>query len=94
MRTRLFCILLGVAGLALAQEASEELVAYSPEEIDNLMNTFLQTYKNKKAPEDDAISTLANLKGAWRYLESKGEGKTKDPGSLACSPDPRFALDC
>jgi len=82
MRTRLFCILLGAAGLALAQEQAEELVAYSPEEIDNLMNTFLQTYKNKKAPEDDAIATLANLKGAYRYIEAKGEGKTKDDEKL------------
>lgn len=75
MATRLLLALLLAAGLTRAED--KELTAYSLPEIDGLMQSFKQTYKNKKAPEEDAISSIIDLKKAYRYLDSKGEEKTK-----------------
>ena len=70
----LFSVLL-TAGVAFAQE-TEELTPYSLQEIDQITNTFLSTYKNKKQPEEDAIAALGNLKKAYRYLHrARKEGE-------------------
>ncbi|MHC4971401.1 MAG: hypothetical protein ACYTG3_03630 [Planctomycetota bacterium] len=76
MATRLLLALLFAVGLTWAED--KDLTAYSLVEIDGLLQSFKQTYKNKKAPEEDAISAIIDLKKAYRYLESKGEEKTKD----------------
>lgn len=71
----LFPLLLFVSP-ALVQ--GQELTPFSVEEIENYLKVFKDTYNQKKVPEDDAISTLENLKNAYRYLESKGEEKSKE----------------
>ena len=76
MATRLLLALLLVAGLSWAED--KELTAYSLVEIDGLLQSFKQTYKNKKAPQEDAISSLIDLKKAYRYLQSKGTEITKE----------------
>ncbi|MHC4134339.1 MAG: hypothetical protein ACYTDU_06200 [Planctomycetota bacterium] len=76
MATRLLLALLLAAGLTWAEE--KELTAYSLVEIDGLLQTFKQTYKNKKAPQEDAISAIIDLKKAYRYLASKGTEITKE----------------
>jgi hypothetical protein len=55
-----------------------EGVTFTEQEIQNLLATFDQTYKNKALPEDDAITTLANLKNAYNFLRSKGKDATKE----------------
>jgi hypothetical protein len=79
---RALCLLLAAGAVALGQDREEDLVPYSSEEVENLIETFLHTYKDKDVPEGDALSVLANLKKAWRYLESRGEDKTKDEEKL------------
>ncbi len=76
MATRSLLALLLVAGLSWAEE--KELTPYSLVEIDGLLQSFKQTYKNKKAPQEDAISAIIDLKKAYRYLESKGAEMTKE----------------
>jgi len=76
MATRLLLALLLAAGLSWSQD--KELTAYSLVEIDGLLESFKQTYKNKKAPQEDAISALIDLKKAYRYLNSKGTEITKE----------------
>ncbi|MHC4547443.1 MAG: hypothetical protein ACYTEZ_01590 [Planctomycetota bacterium] len=68
--------LLLAAGPARAQD--KELTAYSVAEIEGLLQTFKQTYKNRKTPEEDAISALADLKKAYRYIAWKGDDATKE----------------
>jgi len=76
MATRLLLALLLAAGLSPAED--KELTAYSLPEIDGLMQSFRQTYKKKDAPQEDAISSVIDLKKAYRYLASKGEAATKE----------------
>jgi hypothetical protein len=66
-----------------AEEA--ELVPYSVIEAQNLLDNFKATYKNKKSPEEDAINSLTGLVDAYRYLESKGDERTKDEGKMMAS---------
>lgn len=80
--TRALCILLAAGAVALGQEREKELVPYAPEEVENLIETFLKTYKDRDVPEGDAICVVANLGKAWSYLESKGQDKTKDEEKL------------
>ena len=68
MATRLLLALFFAAGLTWAED--KELTAYSLVEIDGLLQSFKQTYKNKKAPEEDAISAIIDLKKAYRYAMS------------------------
>jgi hypothetical protein len=76
MATRLLLALIFAAGLTWAEE--KELTVYTVVEIDGLLQSFKQTYKNKKAPEEDAISAIIDLKKAYRYITSKGEEATKE----------------
>jgi hypothetical protein len=76
MATRLLLALFFAAGLTWAED--KDLTAYSLVEIDGLLQSFKQTYKNKKAPEEDAISAIIDLKKAYRYLASKGAEITKE----------------
>jgi hypothetical protein len=55
-------VLLLACGLARA----EDLTPYTIQEVDNLLHTFSETYKEKV--EDDAVSVLGNLKKAYLYL--------------------------
>jgi hypothetical protein len=74
---RAVCMLLAAGAMALGQDRGEDLVPYSTEEVEDLIETFLQTYRDKDVPEGDAVSVLADLKKAWSYLESKGEDKSR-----------------
>ncbi len=60
---------------------AEEIV-FTDQEILNFLDTFDQTYKNKDLPQDDAVSTLANLKNAYVFLKAKGDQQTKEQGKL------------
>ena len=60
---------------------SQELTPYSTVEIDNFLKVFKQSYKNKKAPEDDAVAVLEDLQKAHAYLtdrEKKGEASKEE----------------
>jgi len=63
-------------------KAQPEGVTFTPQEIQNFLDTFDQTYKNKDLPQDDAVSTLANLKNAYDFLKNKGDEQTKDEAKL------------
>lgn len=60
------------------EQKPAEGVTFTEQEIQNLLDTFDQTYKNKQLPEDDAITTIANLKNAYNFLKSKGKDATKE----------------
>ncbi len=105
MATRLLLALFFAVGLTWAED--KDLTAYSLPEIDGLMQSFKETYKNKKAPEEDAISTVDNLKKAYRYLDSKGLEKSKQEAKaqkdiitllskkgLFVKKRPQVALEC
>jgi len=76
MAMRTLIALLFAAGLTAAED--KELTAYSLVEVDGLLQTFKQTYKNQRAPQEDAISAIIDMKKAYRYLDSKGEEATKE----------------
>jgi len=81
---RLAPALLLLAGLAPAQET--ELTPYTVAEVENLITSFKQTYKNRKTPQEDAVSTLANLKKAYFYMvrtRPEGEEVPKDEEDAA-----------
>jgi hypothetical protein len=48
----------------------------------NFLATFDETYKNRKLPEADAVSTLTNLKNAFIYLNKLGDQRTKEQTKL------------
>lgn len=75
-------MLLVVGAVALGQDSEDELIPYSAEEVEALIETFLDTYKDKDVPEGDAVSVLADLKKAWRYLESRGKHRTREEEKL------------
>lgn len=56
--------------------SAQELTPYTVAEIEQYLSVFKTNYKNKKAPQDDAVSILDNLLNAHKYLvskEAKGE---------------------
>ena len=74
-KLRLAPALVLLCGLAWTQDRAEELTPYSVTEVENLLHTFKQTYKNKNQPEEDAVSVLGNMKKAYLYLmRQRGEG--------------------
>ena len=76
MAMRMLLALLLAAGLTAAED--RELTAYSLAEVDGLLQSFKQTYKNRKAPQEDAISAIIDMKKAYRFLDSKGTDATKE----------------
>lgn len=69
--------LLALAALP-ARAEEEEITPYGVPEIENFLKVFKQTYNNAKQPEEDAIAVLADLRKAYRYLEARGEERTKE----------------
>jgi hypothetical protein len=65
-----------------AKPPAAPVVAFEDSEIQMYLDTFDQTYKNKDLPQDDAVSTLTNLKNAYNFLQSRGEEKTKEQVKL------------
>lgn len=59
-----------------------EGITFRDDEIQMFIDTFDQTYKNKDLPQDDAVSTLANLKNAYEFLKKKGDDRTKEQMKL------------
>lgn len=76
MATRLLVALVLAAGFTVAED--KDLTAYTVSEVEDLMQSFKQTYKNKNAPQEDAISAVIDLKKAYRYIASKGDEATKE----------------
>jgi hypothetical protein len=76
MAMRSLLALFFAAGLTTAED--KELTSYSLVEIDGLLQTFKQTYKNQKAPQEDAISAILDMKKAYRFMDSKGAEATKE----------------
>lgn len=60
-----------------AKPQAEE-VTFTEVEIQNFLATFADTYKNKDLPQEDAVSTLANLTSAYAFLKAKGDQRTKE----------------
>lgn len=77
VRMRVLVPLLCVATLSFAQ-GERELTAYSLLEIESYVKVFLDTYNDRKQPEDDATACLEDIEKAYRYLDSKGEDRTKE----------------
>jgi hypothetical protein len=69
-------------GDAPKEEAKPEEVTFQDQEIVDFLSTFDETYKNKKLPEADAVSTLTNLKNAYLYLNKLGDQRTKEQTKL------------
>ncbi|MDH3591495.1 MAG: hypothetical protein OER88_06435 [Planctomycetota bacterium] len=105
MKKSLLFLLALAGGVAFAQD-KQELTPYSVVETDAFIEAFKRSYNKKGVPEDDANSVLADLKNAYRYFESKGEGKSKDEGKaqqrivkmitkgLKARKRPRVTLEC
>ncbi|MFI5403098.1 MAG: hypothetical protein ACHQ1G_09190 [Planctomycetota bacterium] len=64
------------------EKKAAEVVSFNDAEIQGFLDTFDATYKNKDLPQEDAVATLANLKGAYAYLKSLGETRTKEQTKL------------
>ncbi len=60
----------------------KEEVSFTEVEIQGFLDTFDATYKNRDLPQEDAVATLANLKGAYKYLKSLGDARTKEQSKL------------
>lgn len=76
----------GLAALFLLGPAlcAQELTEYSKEEVENFLQSFKSTAKDRKVPEEDANTAVAELVKAYRWLEHKmerGDG-TKDDAKL------------
>jgi len=82
MRTLIASVLLVglLSGLhASAQDdKGKELTPYSLIEIKNLLDNFKSTYKKKKVPQEDSINVIEPMKDAYRFMESKGDERTKE----------------
>ena len=50
---------------------AQELTPYTVVEIEQYLSVFKTNYKNKKVPQDDAVSILDNLLNAHKYIASK-----------------------
>lgn len=68
----------GRLAAARPEEAGgQAATAYTPEEIERYLGTFNATYKDRKQPEEDAISVLADLHKAYHFLDTlEKEGKS------------------
>ena len=51
--------------------SAQELTPYSVEEVEDFLGVFKTNYKNKKMPQDDAVSVLENLLNAHKYIASR-----------------------
>ncbi|MHC4934123.1 MAG: hypothetical protein ACYTGV_18270, partial [Planctomycetota bacterium] len=78
MKAALALLTLFVAASTVLAAPEEELTPYTLEEIEDWLKSYNQTYKNKKLPEDDAITAIENLRNAYRYLDSMGVNASKD----------------
>ena len=67
-----------VAGV-LAPVFAQDLTPYTLEEIDQFLKVFKQTYKNQKAPQDDAVAVLEDLQKAYEYLQAKVDKDEASP---------------
>jgi len=75
------CFLLTALFLLGSALRAEDLTEYSTEEIENFLQSFKSTSKDKKVPEEDANTAVAELVKAFRWLEhkaEKGEGSKDD----------------
>ncbi len=62
--------------------AQEGAISYTPEEIKNLTSQFKSLAKDRKQPEDDAITSLGELVQAFEYLAKKGDETSKEDKKL------------
>ena len=62
--------------------SAQDGVSYTAEEIKNLISQFKSLAKDRKQPEDDAITSLGELVQAYEYLGKKGDEATKDEKKL------------
>ncbi len=76
----LICVMLLLTPFRV--NAQEEGISYTAEEIKNLIGQFKTLAKDKKQPEDDAITSLGELVQAYEYLEKKGDEATKEEQKL------------
>jgi hypothetical protein len=72
----LACVLLLL--MPLRAGAQEGGISYTNEEIKNLTSQFKSLAKDRKQPEDDAITSLGELVQAYEFLGKKGDQATKD----------------
>ncbi len=70
--------LLSLFSLCFAVPAPADEITFTIEEVDQWLYQFKTTYKDKKAPEEDAISVIENLIKAYQYLQGKGDQESKD----------------
>ena len=67
--------------LAGTVASAQELTPYTVAEIEDFLAVFKANYKNKKQPQDDAVSVLDNLMNAHKYIASrqaKGEASKEE----------------
>lgn len=69
---------LSLFSLCLVVPSVADEITFTSEEIDQWLYQFKTTYKDKKAPEEDAISVIENLIKAYDYLAGKGDQETKE----------------
>ena len=62
--------------------SAQDGVSYTAEEIKNLISQFKSLAKDRKQPEDDAITSLGELVQAYEYLGKRGDEATKDEKKL------------
>ncbi len=75
---RVVSVSLVLAAVAVAEEAKpSQLTPYSVTEIDQYLASFKASFKKKSVPEEDAVAMLSDFEKAYRYLESKGDARTK-----------------
>ncbi|MFB3065034.1 MAG: hypothetical protein ACE10D_00840, partial [Planctomycetota bacterium] len=69
---------LSLFSLCLVVPSVADEITFTVEEVDQWLYQFKTTYKDKKAPEEDAISVIENLIKAYQYLHGKGDQESKD----------------
>ncbi len=70
--------LLSLFSLCLVMPATADEITFTVEEVNEWLYQFKTLYKDKKAPEEDAISVIENLIKAYEYLDGKGDQENKD----------------